>query len=489
MGEGKPKRKSSPSSKCNGQDSNYQSTHLYRVGRNILEGGKNPSSSQFSRQISEFAPLFSKKVFEHAKVLLIGGLLVVGRRTVCSALRAVGLSDEKRFDKFHRVLSRDKWSCFKAARRLLLMLVDHFFDSSEPLIFGIDETIERRRGAKIKAKGIYRDPVRSSKSHFVKCSGLRWISMMLLTPISWANRVWALPFLTVLAPSERFNQQKGKRHKKLTDWARQMMLQLSRWLPNRLIIIVADSSYAVIELLAAVCSKVCVVTRLRMDAALYDFVPARPKSGAGRPRKKGKRLKTLQQVMNDPATSWTKITIPQWYNHGSVEMLIATGTAIWYHSGMTPVSIRWVLIKDPSGVINPSALLCTKLDLDIEQIINFFIRRWTVEVTFEEVRAHLGVESQRQWSDLAIARTTPILMALFSLVTIWADSLHKQNLLVIKHSAWYQKSHPTFSDAIACVRRKMWYHFKFQTSLIYDKVNNLFIDFSDHLISLMAKAA
>jgi len=446
-------------------------------------------SKEFSKQISEFAPLFSKKVFEHAKVLLTGCLLVVGRRTVCSALRAVGLSQQQQFHKYHRVLSLAKWSCYKAARILLRMLVDHFFDKSSPLVFGIDETIERRRGRLIKAKGIYRDPVRSSKSHFVKCSGLRWISFMLLTPISWANRVWALPFLTVLAPSQRYNNQQGKRHKKLTDWARQMMLQLSRWLPNRLIIIVADSSYAVIELLTAVRQHVCVVTRLRLDAALYDFVPDRPKGKVGRPRKKGARLKNLQELIDDPETKWTKITIPQWYNHGAVEMLVATGTAIWYHSGMTPLPIRWVLIKDPNGVIKPSALLCTKLDLAICQIINCFIKRWTVEVTFEEVRAHLGVETQRQWSDLAIARTTPILMALFSIITIWADQLYRQNLVNIKPCAWYQKSHPTFSDAIAAVRIQIWRENYFSTSRFKDDIDKLNSKCFNILVDIATRAA
>ena len=166
---------------------------------------------EFSKQISEFAPLFNKKVFEHAKVILTGCLLVIGRRTVCSALRAVGLSHEKNFHKYHRVLSLAKWSCYKASQMLLVQLVNHFFDESSPLVFGIDETIERRRGAKIKTKGIYRDPVRSTKSFFVKCSGLRWVSFMLLTPISWANRIWALPFLTVLAPSERYHKKIGKK--------------------------------------------------------------------------------------------------------------------------------------------------------------------------------------------------------------------------------------------------------------------------------------
>lgn len=445
--------------------------------------------SEFSKQISEFAPLFSKKVFEHAKVLLIGSLLVVGRRTVCSALGAVGLSSEKRFHKYHRVLSLAKWSCYKAAQTLLLLLVEHFFDNCSALVFGIDETIERRRGAKIKAKGIYRDPVRSSKSHFVKCSGLRWITFMLLTPISWANRIWALPFLSVLAPSERYNQQSGKKHKKLTDWARQMMLQLRRWLPNRLIIIVADSSYAVIELLAAVRQHVCVITRLRLDAALYDFVPVKPKGRPGRNRKKGQRLKNLQELVDDPKTKWTKVVIPQWYNHGSVEMLVASGTAIWYHSGMTPLPIRWVLIKDPAGIIKSSALLSTKLDLATSQIINFFIQRWTVEVTFEEVRAHLGVETQRQWSDLAITRSTPILMALFSIVTIWADQLNKYQLVCIKPCAWYQKSHPTFSDAIASVRRHIWRNQYFSTSPCKDDIYNLNSTWLNHLINMATRAA
>lgn len=445
--------------------------------------------SEFTKQITEFAPLFRKKIFEHAKVLLTGSILVVGRRTVCSSLRAVGLSDEKRFHKYHRVLSLAKWSCFKASYLLLQLLIRTFCNETSPLVFGIDETIERRRGKKIKAKGIYRDPVRSSKGHFVKCSGLRWISVMLLTPISWAKRIWALPFLTVLAPSQRYNKQIGRRHKKITDWARQMVLVLSRWLPNRLIVIVADSSYAVIELLAATQPYACMITPLRLDAALYDFPPPRPKGKRGPNRKKGERLSTLKKMLDDSSTTWEKIIIPQWYNHGQVQMLVATGTAIWYHSGMTPLSLRWVLIKDPLGKIKSKALLCTNLDLSIEQIINFYIRRWTVEVTFEETRAHLGVESQRQWSDLAIARTTPILLALFSIVTLWANLLWKQNALKINTSAWYQKSHPTFSDAIASVRYRIWRSQKFSMSAFIGDIHNLNSRWIRHLIDMLTRAA
>jgi hypothetical protein len=444
---------------------------------------------EFSRQISVFAPLFSKKVFEHAKVLVAGGLLVIGRRTVCSALRAVCLGDERRFHKYHRVLSRAKWCSRKCARLLLLLLIDRFKGAEDALVFGIDETIERRRGQKIKAKGIYRDSVRSSKSHLVKCSGLRWMNLMLLAPISWAERVWALPFMTVLAPSERYNLQRGKRHKKLTDWARQMMLQLSRWLPNRLIIIVADSSYAVLELLDAVRPKVCLITRLRLDAALYEPLEPKPKGKRGPEGKKGTRLPTLQQVVLDPQTKWTSVTIPQWYNRGPKEMLITTQTAVWYHSGKPPVPIRWVLVKAADGSGEVAALLSTNLELSPVQIINYFIRRWTMEVTFEEARAHLGVESQRQWSDLAIARTTPVLFGLFSLVTLWADSLQSQNLLHMKPTAWYQKERPTFSDAIASVRYRIWRKQKLPMSTFEDNIDSLNKHWIKHLILMAIRAA
>ena len=195
-----------------------------------------------------FARLFSKRIWEHAKILLIGAILCPAERTVTAALRVMGLSGEKHFENYHRVLNRAIWSSLEASQILLGLLISTFARSG-PIIMGLDDTIERRRGAKIKAKGIYRDPVRSSHSHFVKASGLRWLSLMLLTPIPWAKRVWALPFLTVLAPSERYYTGKARKHKKLTEWAYQMVLQIRRWLRKRLLVVVADSSFAVIELL------------------------------------------------------------------------------------------------------------------------------------------------------------------------------------------------------------------------------------------------
>jgi hypothetical protein len=167
-----------------------------------------------------------------------------------------------------------------------------------PVIIALDDTLERRWGARIKARGIYRDPVRSSHGHFVKASGLRWLSFMLLAPIPWAERVWALPFLTVLAPSERYSRERRQRHKALTDWARQALLQIARWLPEWRIIAVADSSFAAIALLSAVCERVCMITRLRLDARLFDPPPPRRRGTMGRPRIIGERLPTLLERLN-----------------------------------------------------------------------------------------------------------------------------------------------------------------------------------------------
>jgi len=408
--------------------------------------------------VAPFAPLFSERVWRHALVLVAGTILAPGRRTVCAALRAMGLSHTKHFGRYHRVLNRAKWSSLAVARVLLGLLVAVFAPAG-PLVFGLDETIERRWGPQIAAKGLYRDAVRSSKEYLVKVSGLRWLCLMLLVPIPWAERVWALPVLTALAPSERHDREQGRRHKKLTDWARQLLLQLRRWLPARAIVVVADGGYAVIELLAR-CARlvnpIAVITRLRLDAALYEPAPPRQPGQMGRPRVKGKRLPTLAARLLDPATAWTAVAVANWYGEGPRTVEVASDTAVWYHSGLPPVPIRWVLLRDPQGQFAPQALRCTDVTADPAQILAWFVLRWQLEVTFEEVRRHLGVETQRQWSELAILRTTPALLGLFSLVTLWAHVQMGPTGAVVRQAAWYPKPLPTFSDALALVRRELW---------------------------------
>ena len=414
-----------------------------------------------------FAPLFSKRVFEHVQVLVMGSLLTPGPRTVCAALRVMGLSGERHFQTYHRVLNRDCWSSRKGAEVLLGLLLRAFAPQG-PVVIGLDDTLERRRGKKIAAKGIYRDPVRSSHRFFVKASGLRWVVMSLLSEVPFAGRVWALPFFSVLAPSERYHRERGQRHKTLADWAGQMAAQVRRWLPDRELVLVADSSYSALDLLDR-CRRlrVAMVTRLRLDAGLYDPAPKRETGTFGRPRKKGERQPTLKERLADPNTVWQRVTVSRWYGGEAREVEIASDTAVWYHTGQPVVPLRWVLIRPVEGSgkpFEPQALLYTGLDQAPAQIVEWFVRRWQIEVTFEEARAHLGMETQRQWNDLAIQRTTPVILGLFSLVALLANDPDLRSEGIIRQAAWYVKDQPTFSDALAWVRYHLWTQTSFCTS-------------------------
>ena len=243
--------------------------------------------AEVSAVLAAFAPLFTQPSWLRAQALLCGTLLAPANHTVTAALRALGLAGEPGFQNYHRVLNRAGWSARQAAGVLLRLLVEAFVPAG-PVIVGLDDTIERRRGRKLTARAIYRDAARSSKECFQKTSGLRWMSLALLVPVDWAARVWALPFLTALCPSERYGPyvRRGRRHKPLGERARGLIGQLRRWLPDRTLLVVADGGYAALELLAW-CARqarpVTVITRLRLDAALYRPAPhAGPAATAAR---------------------------------------------------------------------------------------------------------------------------------------------------------------------------------------------------------------
>jgi len=417
----------------------------------------NPLPQRLRSQVEDFADLFTRPTWGNALTLLAGAILAPGRRTVTAVLRILGRDHEPRFCAFHRVLNRAAWSPRNAARLLLHLLLKAFVPSNAQIVIGIDDTIERRWGRKIKGRGIYRDPVRSSEGHFVKTSGLRWLSAMLLVQVPWAGRIMALPFFTALAPSKRFYTGQGRKPQTVVDRARQLALQICRWLPKRHIVFVLDGAFAAFNVLDAVRRHACVVTRLRLDSALFNFPPTKT-TGRGRPPTRGKPQKKLSAVLNDRKVRWQRYRISFWYGRSNCLVEIATGISIWHRRGNPAVPIRWILVRDPKGEFESQAFLATDLDARPIDILAWFVTRWQVEVTFEEVRAHLGVETQRQWSDKAIMRTTPILLGLFSIVTLWADDLSKSRTLTPRATAWYPKTALTFSDAIAAVRREIWRH-------------------------------
>jgi hypothetical protein len=416
--------------------------------------------------MQHFTPVFSERTWDWVPVLVVGAILAPGKRTVTAVLRVLGLSEDRQYQRYHRVLNRAVWSGLQVSQILLGLLVIAFVPPGWPVIVAADETLERRQGDKIKAKSVFRDAARSSKKHKVTSYGLRWVSMALLVSVPWCQRVWALPFLTVLAPSKKTNHANGKRHKTSIDWIMQMIGQVRRWLPERQIVLVVDGGLAAIKLgqrCVGYANPVTYVSRLRLDAGLYDWPGAQPKGKRGRKPKKGSRQPSLKARVQAPTTAWRTITI-DWYRSERRTLDIATGTALWYTPGQDPLPLRWVLVRDPLGKLLPAAFFATDLTTTPEQILAWVVMRWGIEVTFEEARAHLGMETQRQWSDLAIARTTPALLGLFSFITLLAYQLTTEVPLPVRSTAWYTKSEATFSDVIAFVRRYLWTHTEFVQS-------------------------
>ena len=437
--------------------------------------------------LASFSSEFSRPTWKNIQTLLCGALLCRGPRRVSSVLRVMGLASTRNFSKYHRVLSRADWSSLALAKILLGLLIA-LLPASWPVIVAVDETLERRKGKKIKAKGVYRDTVRSSQSNLVTSFGLKWECMTLIVPLPWCKRPWALPFFSVLAPSKKSNETAGRRHKTSLDWTRQMVKVVSRWL-KRPWIILGDGAYACMDL-AITCIKrnVTLISRLRLDAQLFEFaIPEKKK--LGRKPIKGNRIQ-LKSLLSDPKQTWQTATV-NWYGGEQKEVQYLSFICLWYHAGIAPITLRIVLVKTPDGKNVAETFFSTDIELEPTQIINYFVLRWNIEVTFEETRAHLGIETQRQWSDKAIARTTPLLMGLFSFVTLVAFKIHQTKALVsMDVASWYdKKGELTFADILAIVRREIWTKKHFSKSENQHDFDNCQDDSINSLIYQLSIAA
>jgi DDE superfamily endonuclease len=423
----------------------------------------NPSP-EIIQLLATFAPAMTAPTFANALVLIYGTILAPGRRSRSAALRVLGLGHDATFGKYHRVLSRARWSPMVLSRMLLSLILRLLVPEHAPIMLLIDETLERRRGKQIAYTGWLRDAMRSTAKHVAITLGIRWCCMSVLVHVPWSQRPWALPFLIVPVLSEKTCQQLGKRHCGTVGWAMRLITQVRRWHPQRDMVLVGDGAYASVTLVQT-CQRfqkpVTLVTRLRLDAGLYDVVGPQPAGKRGPTPKKGKKgapQPKLTERLIDPTTAWQCLTVPGY--GGQHKMLaVLTGVSLWYTQGVDPVPMRWVVVRCPEDEqFQPAAYLCSDPNMTAEQILGWFVSRWNIEVTFEELRAHLGFETQRQWSTRAIERTTPCLFGLFSLVVLVAKVLHPETLPVAQRR-WYPKEEATFSDALAAVRWQLWGEF------------------------------
>jgi hypothetical protein len=418
------------------------------------------------RLLSVFAGAMTVPTFAKALVLIYGTILTPGVRTVSAVLRVMGLADLETFGNYHRVLNRDRWSPWVLSQLLLTLLIRAFLPEGATLVLLIDETLERRQGKRIQYKGRFRDAVRSTVHQVVTCLGIRWCCIALLVAVPWSRRPWALPFLIVPVLSPKTSARLHKRHRTSIDWAQWLIAKIRRWQPARDITLVGDGAYAAVALVQRsqrLKRPVRLVSRLRLDAVLHDEPgPLAPHRRGPKP-KKGARQISLATRLTDAATRWATVCVP-WYGGNEKTLEIVTGVSLWYHRGTDPVRLRWVLVRCPDHTLKPTAFFCSDPTVSAEQILHWFVCRWNIEVTFEELRAHLGFETQRQWSDRAIERTAPCLFGLFSVIVAMAMTLHPKTL-PLRETSWYHKDDATFSDALAAVRGHLWASFNSSASL------------------------
>ena len=422
-------------------------------------------SPEIIQLLAAFAPAFTQPTFRKVQMLIYGAILAPGKRTVTAALRVLGQEHTPNFGKYHRVLNQARWSPLQLSRILLGLLLRAFVPHGTKIIVLVDETLERRAGKKIVYKGWFRDAVRSTTHKVVTTLGIRWLCLCLLVSVPWSQRPWALPFLVVPVLSEKTCQKRKKPHRSGVWWTAYLLKKLRTWYPDLDFFLVGDGGFAAIALVAA-CQAlhVTLISRLRLDAKLFDFAGSQPASKRGPKPKKGDRQPNLAARLLDPQMRWQK-TLLCWYGGEEKAVEYVSEVCLWYTEGQDPVPIRWVLVRyeethPRTGKVTQKAgaFFCsdtTDLTLPAEQILAWYVGRWNIEVTFEEVRAHLGLETQRQWSVRAIERTTPCLLGIFSLVVLMGKVLHPETL-PLAQCGWYHKDEATFSDVLGAVRGHLW---------------------------------
>jgi len=254
---------------------------------------------------------------------------------------------------------------------------------------------------------------------------------------------------------EELGRAEGRRHKTAPDLARQLMAVLMHWFPERTFIFLGDGGYASHEL-ARFSHRhrrhAKLVSRFRGDARLYDPPPKRT-GQKGRPRVKGRKLPTPQEVVARGRRA--KDTVP-WYGGRNRRVEWVSGVGLWYKAGHGLVPVRWVFAHDIQGTHRDEYFYTTDVALTGPQIIGLFTARWPIETTFQEMRAHLGFETPRQRVAKSVLRTGPCLLGLFSVICLVFAQHTRRHAIALRCTRWYTKTEPTFSDAVASVRRLFW---------------------------------
>ncbi len=434
-----------------------------------------------------FSVAFTKPTFQRVIPLAVGAILTIGHRTVTGVLRTLRGLVCGHTTSYHRVFSRASWSLWPLGK-VLAEAILAWIPPEEPVLVPMDDTTAQHRGKCVYGKGCHHDAVRSARKHVVFRWGHRWIVLGISVKFPFTWRRWALPVLVALYRPEPLNQAERRRHKTAPHLARQLMAVLIHWFPQRRFVFLGDGGYASNDL-ARFCSRhrrhATVVSRFHGDACLYAPTPKSHKR-TGRPRLKGRKLPTPQQGVARRVR--TKATV-SWYGGADRRVELVSDTGLWYKSGAGVVPIRWVFVGDLQGTHRDEYFYTTDTSLTGKQMVSWFTARWPIETTFQEVRAHLGFETPRQYVAKSVLRTAPCLLGLFSVVCLIFAEYSRGHRILVRQTPWYVKAEPTFSDVMASVRRLFWEKTVFQEASYHKGFEKLSPTVRNWLLDQLTHAA
>jgi hypothetical protein len=409
-----------------------------------------------------FAPAFTPATFGRAQLLAVAAILTTGRRTVSNLLRTLGHLAHGAPSSYHRVLSEARWSGLRLAALLTRLLLRRFWPTGVVTLVG-DDTVTEHPGRKVHGKARHRDPVRSSHSYTAWRWGHKWVVLAVLVRLPFARRPWALPVLVALYRSKQDNRKRGRPHKTPAELMQVLLRLMLRWFPGRSFRFAGDAGYGshdMAELAARSRGRLHLVSKFHPKANLYLPPPrVAGKRPNGRPRKKGAKLPSPQQVVASSPAARRDVA---WYGGGRRDVEVVSGTGHWYKGGAGLVEVRWVFVRDLTGTHRDEYFYTTDLTLTPPGVIEHYAQRWNIETTFAEMRSYLGLETTRGWCERTVLRAEPCLLGLYSVVTMLYDQL-PEGARAEPGVDWDGKATVTFSDAITAVRRWLWTSWAFAT--------------------------
>lgn len=402
------------------------------------------------------SPAFTRPTFLRFIVLALASLLTLGGRNICKLLRTLDFLAPGHSSSYHRVFSHRRWSCWRLAH-CLCDWVFHYLAPEDRIYLAGDDTVDEHPGNKVFGKACHRDPVRSTHSYTAFRWGHKWVVLSVLVRFPFSKRPWALPVLVALSRSKADNLNAGRSHKTPQHLLRQMCSVLLHWYRQRRFILAADGDYNSHETTCFVArqrARLSLVSKFYPDARLFEPPPALKgkKKGPGRPRTKGAKLPTPEEVVADAKRSPMNVA---WYGGGRRDVEAVSGQGHWYKVGRGLVEVRWVFVHDQTGTHRDEYLFTTDVTLSVREVIETYVGRWNEETTFQEMRSYLGLETTRGWKEKTVQRVGPCLFGLYTVVAGLYSQLPRR-YAGVRAVLWPGKQDVTFSDAITAVRRWLW---------------------------------